>query len=190
MIYGKRLLLGFLHDLFYLFTQLSRVNASDVAPNYFTLFVVEKSCGQASLPFRIDQINSRLGIRNIQQVGRHSGLHRVEKLRYRCFDVTHVVERDSDKLQRAWPVVFVDLYQLGKFIATRIEVGGPKVNQERMLSLLIDQTFESLEIDRCDGDRLAWFRGVALPFLRRRRETQQHDAECDWDNRFCITHCL
>ena len=34
------------------------------------------------------------------------------------------------------------------------------------------------------------FRGAALPFLGRYRETQQDNAQRDWKNRFRKTHCL
>src|SRR6185369_873613 len=72
-------------------TQFSRVDASDVLENYFAFFIVQISCGKVATPTAVYQVDGRLRIGNVQQVSRHRGVHRLQKLRYARFDIRHVV---------------------------------------------------------------------------------------------------
>src|ERR1700752_3633117 len=97
--------------------------------NNFSLFVEKKSCRQIAWPSPIHQVDCRLGIRNVQQVSRHSCIHRIEKLGHAGFDLTEIVERDSHKLQRMRPEVLVDLHEIRKLFTAGITKRGPEVNE-------------------------------------------------------------
>src|SRR5690349_20699070 len=92
--------LTLLNHLFDRLAQLGRVNASDVFVNNFALLVEQVRRGQIPLPPAIDQIDRGLGIRNVQQVRRHRRLHLLKKLRHAFVDLSDVVERDGEKLER------------------------------------------------------------------------------------------
>src|SRR5215203_468973 len=129
-------LLAFLHRFFNRFAQLSSVNTTNVPVNNLAFVVVQKSCGQVAPPFPVDQIDGRLRIRSIEQVGRHCCLHRIKKLRHLVFDLADVVKRDGHKLQSMWPVVLIYLHEIRKLIAAWIAKSRPEVNEQRELSLL------------------------------------------------------
>src|SRR5215213_8498376 len=165
------LLVTFLDDLLDRLAQLSRVDASDVLVNDLALLVVQVRCRQIALPSSIDKIDRGLGVRDVEQVRRHLRVHQIEKLRHLVFDLAHVVKRHRDKLQRAWPVVLIDLHEIGKLVTTRIAKRGPEVNEQGTLALLRNQTFERFDIDRrYNRQRFAWLRGAAPLSLSRRRK--------------------
>ena len=112
----------------------------------------------------IHEIDGGLGIGSVEQVRRHRRFHRVEKLRHFSFDVGHVVERNSDKLQRLRPVIFVDLHEVGKLVATRIAKRGPEVHQQRLCRCCVSKSLSaSVSIGATTA---AVWRGFAAPLFR------------------------
>src|SRR5437868_8988381 len=181
----------FLNNLLDRLAQLSGVHASEMLVNNLALLVVEKRRGQIASPLWIYKIDRRFRIRRIEQVGRHRRLHRVEKLRHLGLDVSHVVKRHSYKIQLARPIFLINLHEIRKLVATRITERRPKIDQQRMLPLLSQQILERVSVDWRDYcGRFAWLRGAAFSFLGRRRETQQHHEQYNWNYRFRKTHFL
>src|SRR5215203_28954 len=98
----------FPNQFFNCLAQLGSLDAADVLVNNFAFFVVEKSRRQIAAPGRIHQVDGRLRIGSIKQVRRHLRSHRIKKLRHLFFDLAHVVERNSDKLEMVFAIVFVN----------------------------------------------------------------------------------
>src|SRR6185369_1123274 len=92
-------LIALFNSLLDCLTQLSSIDPSDVLENYFALFVVQISCRQVTTPAAVHEVDGRLWIRDVQQVSWHRGVHRLQKLRHARFDICHVIERDSEKLE-------------------------------------------------------------------------------------------
>src|SRR6185503_9375958 len=172
MTSGVISLISFLDQFIDRGSQLIWVYAAEMFVDHFTFCIEKKSCRETAGPTWVDQIDRRFGIRNVEQVGGHVGFHRSEELRHRRLDVAEIVERDGDKVHRLRAIFGVDLYQVGKLVATGIAPRGPKVNEQRTFALFTQDVFEGRGIDRRDDYGLLRLRrrfgGAALLFLGRR----------------------
>src|SRR6266478_1740999 len=116
--------------LVYRATQFRRFDGAEILEYYFAVLVVKISCRQSAVPGRIDRMNGRFGIFDVEQNYVHPRVHRLEELRHLSLDIAHFVERHRDKVQALVAIVIVDLHQIRKFFAAPIAPGGPEINQQ------------------------------------------------------------
>src|ERR1043166_7023036 len=94
--------------------------------------VVEEGGGQLAAPGGVNEVDGRLLVGGVQEVGgQRRGARLGEELRHGLRDVRRVVERDDDEVEAVGRVLRLDPQEVWELLAARLAPGRPEVDEQR-----------------------------------------------------------